>query len=89
MSKLKEATRHLQEVEDQRAGERAKGEEQASATVKGQREEGEEEKIMTSAHGQDQNDGGSFVLGHAVIKHTHGGSTQGQIFACIQKTLRK
>jgi len=43
-----------------------------------QREEGEEGKIMTSAHGQDRNDGGKT-----------GGSTQGQIFACIQKTLRK
>ena len=44
----------------------------------GQREDGEEGKIMTSAHGQDQNDGGKT-----------GGSTQGQIFAYIQKTLRK
>jgi hypothetical protein len=35
-AKLKEATRHLQEAEDQRAGERVKGEEQASATVKAQ-----------------------------------------------------
>ena len=80
MSKLKEATRHLQEVEDQRAGEQAKGEEQASATVKGQREEGEEEKIMTSAHGQDQNDGGKtggtqgqknsfFIFLHASRRH--------------------
>jgi hypothetical protein len=35
-AKLKEDTRHLQEAEDQRAGERVKGEEQASATVKAQ-----------------------------------------------------
>ena len=35
-AKLKEATRHLQEAEDQRAGERVKGEIQASATVKAQ-----------------------------------------------------
>ena len=35
-AKLKEATRHLQEAEDQRAGERVKGEEQASDTVKAQ-----------------------------------------------------
>ena len=35
-AKLKEATRHLQEAEDQRAGERVKGEEQASVTVKAQ-----------------------------------------------------
>jgi hypothetical protein len=35
-AKLKEATRHLQEAEDQRAGERVKGENQASATVKAQ-----------------------------------------------------
>jgi hypothetical protein len=33
-AKLKEATRHLQEAEDKRAGERVKGEEQASATVR-------------------------------------------------------
>jgi peptidoglycan hydrolase CwlO-like protein len=35
-AKLKESTRHLQEAEDQRAGERVKGENQASATVKAQ-----------------------------------------------------
>ena len=35
-AKLKEATRHLQEAEDQRAGERVKGEIQPSATVKAQ-----------------------------------------------------
>ena len=35
-AKLKEATRHRQEAEDQRAGERVKGEIQAIATVKAQ-----------------------------------------------------
>jgi hypothetical protein len=35
-AKFKEATRHLQEEEDQRARERVKGEEQARVTVKAQ-----------------------------------------------------
>jgi len=43
-----------------------------------QREEGEEEKIMASAYGQDRNDGGKT-----------GGSPQSQFFACFQNTLSK
>ena len=40
----------------------------------GQWEDGEEENIMTSKHGQDQNDGGKT-----------GGSPQGQFFACTRR----